>query len=478
MKKLTILLLSLSSLMMTSCDNDLLNQLPVDGDVVTPGQSPVTDETKMTKALNGMYTSLGHADAFGANISIFGDLISENVFVSETNDGYFRVTNGMSWTSSSNDFRQWNKLYDAVASSNDILNSTIAENANVKKLKAQAHIGRGLAYFYLLNFYAANPKSGRNPELGIPIYTGNYDMNAKYPRLSISEGYTQVIKDLEAGIVAENNTPSKKSYFSSTVAKFILSKVYLTRGTAGDYEKAYDYANQVLTTSPSAYKLINKDQLKDYFTAQTSDKYENQPETIWEVAMSSAYNPQVNAAICSFYDKGASHAAILVRKEVVDLYSSTDARLALLDATGVPGNDDPKGTWLKKYPRVMDGAQFTADVKIFRMTEALFVKWEAMTHMGQEALALSELNAFSVSRGGSAYSGDVLTAILTEKRKEFIGEGVRYFDLKRNELSIIKNTNCFGNCTTAPTDRRFVLPIPQQSINLNPLMVQNPGWTN
>lgn len=112
------------------------------------------------------------------------------------------------------------------------------------------------------------------------------------------------------------------------------------------------------------------------------------------------------------------------------------------------------------------------------MTEALFIKWEAMTHLGQSAQALNELNAFAVERGGSTYTGDVLTAILTEKRKEFVGEGTRFFDLKRNNLGIVKNTNCFGNCDTPADNRRMVLPIPQSSMNLNPKMVQNPGWNN
>ena len=464
------------SALVFSCSDDVLDQKPVDGDVVTPGESPVTSEDKMEKSVNGMFAKLANSDAFGADLLVFGDLISSNVFVSETNDGYFRTTNAMSWNASGSDFAIWDRLYDAVAAANDVLNSTIAESSNVKQLKAQAHIGRGLSYFYLLNYYTANPTANKNPELGIPIYTGNYDPTATYGRLTIAESYDQVIKDLEAGIVTENETPKDKGYFSNTVAKFILSKVYLTRGATGDYQKAMDLANEVLTKSPSVYKLISKDDYVTYFTSESSGATENQPETIWEAKQSPANNPQVNEALSTFYAETGSHPSLLVRREVYNMFNDGDVRKSLMKTTGVPTNDDPNGVRLAKYPLLSDGTKFTQNIKVFRMTDALFVKWEAMIKSGQSAQALSEINAFATERGGTTYSGDVLTALLTEKNKEFFGEGQRFLDLKRNNLGIIKNTNCFGNCTTEANSRIMTLPIPQSSMNLNRKMVQNPGW--
>ena len=102
-----------------------------------------------------------------------------------------------------------------------------------------------------------------------------------------------------------------------------------------------------------------------------------------------------------------------------------------------------------------------------------------MAKSGQQANALTELNAFSADRGGKTYSGDVLTAVLAEKRIEFAGEGLRFFDLKRNNLSIVKTSNIKGNVSTvAANDKLFVLPIPSSSLNLNKLIKQYPGWGN
>lgn len=92
-------------------------------------------------------------------------------------------------------------------------------------------------------------------------------------------------------------------------------------------------------------------------------------------------------------------------------------------------------------------------------------------------MALLELNAFAVSRGGSTYTGtNLLSDILTEKAKEFYGEGQRFLDLKRNNLPLIKNSNCVQNCNVPANDKLFVMPISQSALNYNPNLKQYPGY--
>ena len=103
-----------------------------------------------------------------------------------------------------------------------------------------------------------------------------------------------------------------------------------------------------------------------------------------------------------------------------------------------------------------------------------------MAKSGQGATALAELNTFALERGGTTYSGDALTAVLTEKRKEFAGEGQRFYDLKRNNLPMNKISNVPAGAvsTVAAGDKLFVFPIPSYSINVNTNMTQYPGWGN
>lgn len=170
----------------------------------------------------------------------------------------------------------------------------------------------------------------------------------------------------------------------------------------------------------------------------------------------------------------------MVRSNLVDLFGADDVRRNLFLKDTREDDAPNPGYFIKKYKNYIVTDQNIANVKTLRLTEAKFIKWEAMAKSGQGATALAEVNTFATERGGTTYSGDALTAVLTEKRKEFVGEGQRFFDLKRNNLPIVKATNCNANCNVATGDKLFVLPIPSYSLNINPILKdqQYPGWGN
>ena len=69
----------------------------------------------------------------------------------------------------------------------------------------------------------------------------------------------------------------------------------------------------------------------------------------------------------------------------------------------------------------------------------------------------------------------LLDAIELERRKELIGEGHRWFDLKRTTKTI-NRLNCTVFCTLLPTDRAWTWPIPLTELNANSNITQNPGY--
>ncbi|WP_282630752.1 RagB/SusD family nutrient uptake outer membrane protein [Empedobacter sedimenti] len=478
MKKITILAIAAFMTCFSSCSEDLLDQTPVNT-ITYDGSYTIKSEKDMQAALNGMYSEFASGDNLGADVIIFGELISDNAFISNRNDGRFKVTNDMSWTpsDSNTDFAQYNKLYDVVGMANMIINTKINESDAVKGMKAQAYAARGLAFYYLASFYAANPTSGANQEYGIAIHTGDYNPNAYYGRSTVAETYAQIISDLEKGISEFNEKPTDKGYLSATASRIILAKAYLTRGAAGDYQKAIQYADAALASSTSS--LLKKEQIKSYFSGTTSAETKNQPETVFEINMSLTANPGINESISSYYDPNGAKNYLMFRKDFAESLLASDSRKVLFTQENAAANDSPMGYYLLKNRQEIDGLNFVGNVRVVRLTEAKFIKWEAMAKSGQQANALTELNAFTADRGGKTYSGDALTAILAEKRIEFAGEGLRFFDLKRNNLSIVKTSNIKGNVSTvAPSDKLFVLPIPSSSLNLNKLIKQYPGWGN
>ena len=137
---------------------------------------------------------------------------------------------------------------------------------------------------------------------------------------------------------------------------------------------------------------------------------------------------------------------------------------------------------MSKYPRQTNQGDasgiYLRDIKILRFSEAFLNRIEALRLLGQEGLALTELKAFAASRKGTTYTGaNLLQDILTERSKEFYGEGQRFLDLKRYNLPVVRTTNCTV-CELQASDHRFVLPVTQAAMNSNPNLKQYPGYVN
>lgn len=491
MKKVKIFILSAFLLTAYSCSEDDLNQFPDYGVGIEDGVNPVKDAATMKNVLIGMYQQMSTEDGFGSKVINIANVASDEFFVSNNNSGYYLTSGNMSWTPSGSDqVNVYNELYDVVSQANLILNSNIEETSEVKGYKAQAYTARGMAFLYLAMGWAENPTSGKNQEYGIAIPTGEFDAYEKHSRATVADTYKQIISDLEKGIDASNESPTSKSFLSSTAARLLLAKAYLWQG---DNANAIKYANETLDKATGDFKLLKKEDIQTYFYGESESDFENLPETVWEVGFTSINNPGVNTSMGVLYDyldptnrSGAeaglnTRRSILAREGVVDQYASTDERKKLF-VHDTRDLDEPNGYFINKYRKaIKEGNDFVnniGNVKILRLTEALFIKWEAMAKSGQSGAALTELNEFATERGGSTYTGDALTAVLTEKQKEFAGEGHRFYDLKRNNLGIVRATNCNSNCNIPAGDKLFVFPIPSYSLNNNSTITQYPGWGN
>jgi len=470
-------------LLSTSCSEERLNEEPVD-------QFPISDairsEADMRSVLNGVYDQYSTSSAFGADILAFGDLISDNVFITALpSDVSYKTTGFLNWSADVSDFGMLDDLYDGIILANTVINNTsLAQDANVLNLKGEARIARAVGYFYAVSFYSANPTSNLNQEYGVPLNLGVYDPNVKLPRATVSEVYDQIITDLTTALnIMTNEMPSNKGFLSPTAARLLLSRVYLTRGKTGDYQKAIEYADQVINSAnpDGSFNFVSKANYLNYFTSQNVDLSENQPETVWEINMNatSGENPGINNSLSSFYESIGSKKRFLFTQSFYSSFPATDVRKSLFNTVNVPTQDDPRGVWIKKYYRITTEGPFAQNVKIFRMSEAYLNKIEALVKLGNSSTALTELNNFVNLRGGTPYTTASIENVLTERRKEFFGEGQRFFDLKRNNMGFARLTNCYSIvCSVPANDRLFVIPMPLREMNINTNMTQYPAWKN
>jgi hypothetical protein len=118
-----------------------------------------------------------------------------------------------------------------------------------------------------------------------------------------------------------------------------------------------------------------------------------------------------------------------------------------------------------------------------RYSGVCFSAAEAYARGEKPQLALQMVNrllgAYGAELLDESLEGDALIeAILKEKHKEFVGEGVRYFDLKRigKPLKRYRNLGSGVSSTIAEDDYRWLFPIPESEYKYNDLMDQNPEW--
>jgi hypothetical protein len=97
-----------------------------------------------------------------------------------------------------------------------------------------------------------------------------------------------------------------------------------------------------------------------------------------------------------------------------------------------------------------------------------------MQGAAKATLGLNDLNTLRAARINN-YVNEVLTgqalldAIALERRRELVGEGHRWFDLKRTTRSLNRTDVTLNSTvrTLAPTAREWVWPVPQTEIDAN-----------
>lgn len=470
----------LATLLLSNCSEDRLIEKPVDQFAI---EDAINSESDMRSVLNGVYDQYSTANGFGTDILAFGDLISDNVFITASNtDVAYRNTGYLNWSSDISDFGMLNPLYDGIVLSNVVINEVkLPETEEVKNMKGEARIARALGLFYAVSFYSPRPTSGTNQEFGVPLNLSSYSSTAQYSRASVAEVYNQIILDLTTALeIMNDESPTNKGYLSPTAARLLLSRVYLTRGQSGDYLKAVQYADEVINSAgTNGFDFVSKDDYVNYFTSSNESESENQPETVWEINMNStpSENTGVNNSLSSFYENVGSKKRFLFTQNFYASFPTTDVRRSLFTSVLVPTQDDPRGVWTRKYKRLMSSGNFTQNTKVMRMSEAYLNKIEAQFKSGNTSDALIGLNSFATMRGGDTYTSATIENILAERRKEFFAEGQRFFDLKRNGLGFSRLTNCYSIvCEVSGDNKLFVIPMPLSEMNVNNNMTQYPGW--
>jgi hypothetical protein len=443
--------------------------------------------------LDGAYALFRSTSYYGGTdersnaYALMPDMMSDNLDESDESLGGSRVMSTWAYEADEDQIeRTWVNAYRIIAQANLAIGANggidkfaATKQGAVNRIKGQALAIRAFVHFDLLRYWA-NDFARNSTAFGVP-YIKEFDYEVKPKRGTVKETYDNILADLKTAKVLLQNTDedingqrgNNRAYMDEYVVNAILARIYLyaagPAATPAMLDSAIHYSSLIINEPDFA--LVPFNEFPDIWTDAT-DK-----EVIWSVTFESGegipgylgYFPAVDVAsyvpspsLLALYDfnndiRSYAYFAFFGR-DVLVKYLAKEAQLS-----------QPDGT---------------VNFKAFRTGEMYLIRAEAYARKGgaSEALGLADLNTLRASRI-AGYAPVVLTgaalinAIATERRKELVGEGHRFFDLKRTTRTI--NRGCTGvGCILAPTDREWAWPIPQPELDANASMSgeQNGGY--
>lgn len=353
----------------------------------------------------------------------------------------------------------WNGYYSVISTLNALIERipAIPDGTAVRRINSEALTLKAYCYFQLLRFYG--PDYLMSPDADAIVLKDALAM-ANLKRSSVRESTEEIIRLLNAALPGMTGDENGTDWLGPDAARILLSQVLLY---AGKYEEAASTALGVLTSRG--------------YDSFSEREYEN----LWEDGACRerifAYNSPVNSQsfyIGIVYDAtGGDYFA--VAPALVSSYADGDIRKeASIYATVSPtlGAQDFFG----KYNALRKQQKEITLINKLRLSDALFAYAEASCLRGGvgESEAMAAVNSYLAQRGAPALSQNLtgnglLKAILEEKHKEFVGEGTRYFDLKRYGALL-------GTFRIGRSDYRWCWPIPRDEYLYNENMTQNPQW--
>ncbi len=451
-----------------ACSDEFLEQTPEQALSI---DNAVEDIISLNAAVNGLYSSLQDANIYGWDLPLIPDLRGDNAYISRQNAGRFIEFGDFTINEQNGRAEdEWTDMYATIVNASNIINRVpdteflASEQDEVDQLLGETFAIRGLTYWNLLRMFAPPYTADGGASLGIPFNNAGTNGEIISPaRETVAAGYQQVISDLRAGIdlMDENND----GRLGKAAAQTLLAKVYL-------YQE--DWAN----AAALATEAINTEGFSLY--ADSTSWFDSWGNNFGSEDLFALVNLPVDGlgvnSISGIVDQ-EGYGDVLGTDDLYNAYSPTDYRRSAL----VFGDriDGESGVWflLPKYPSGELGEDY---IKIVRLSDAYLIRAEARASSGDEDGAREDLNAVA-SRRDSEYedseaSGeDLINAILNERRKEFVLEGDRVFDLMRRKRTWT-NFGTFENRIISWDNPKLINPIPRVEIDVNENITQNEGY--
>ena len=492
MKKIIYIALSVAVLGLSSCE-DQLSQQPVSS---TTAESFYTNTNDFTQAVNGVYSKL---TSYPSQVLWLGEMRSDNLNVLHDGNRDWQGINDFSPNITTTGFiaSAWSDNFNGIFNANSVLQAletkgSIVTDATLRaRFTAETRFLRAFYYFQLVRIF------GKVPLVEKPLTAAEVE---SVPRSAVADIYKLIIADLE---FASQNLPATYTganigRATANAAKGLLGLVYLTRSgptyniegagiNSNEYDKALTLFNEVIAS--------NQYQLLSTYPSVFAYDNENNKEVIFDVQFMSSSNGAgfpshlapvafwTGQGISNSYGNGYGSSNFNVSKELKASYltNAADVRNAFNIQLSY------SQPFIKKYIDIAkkgtSGRDWPINFIVLRYADILLLKAEAILKgaKGTQTEVDALVNQVRNRAGLPSISNVSVDTLLEERRKEFLGEGIRWNDLVRSGNAVTKMNSWIKNdaITTinTVTSDFLIYPVPATEIGTKAgLYLQNPGY--
>jgi hypothetical protein len=421
---------------------------------------PFKDDATATATVIGIYSEMMRApNQFSDNLtSLYAGMAADELFYYSPSYRDEFVKNEITQANHENlKTSFWEPAYKFIYTSNLCIEQLRQSSSLTPELKntliGECKFIRAFCYFSLINLFGDVPL----------ITTTDYRLNATLPRTSKSKVYEQIISDLTdaLNLLDTSYITDGRVRPNKWAAAAMLARVYLYNG---DWIDAESKATVVI--SSGIYTLepdLNNVFLKD------------SKEAIWQLM---PVNPQFNTyeGNAILQPNNTLPPTYLLTSSLLNAFETGDYRLVAW--VGSRTFQSQVEYFPYKYKVYGNSAPLTEYYMVLRLAEQYLIRGEARAEQNNFEGALQDINEIRNRAGlpDIIYNSQqsILAAIEQERRIELFAEwGHRWNDLKRTG----RINTVLGALKPDTWQAKDTLwPIPQNEINLNHSLTQNPGY--